>query len=280
LIIGGGYAGFYTAWKLEKKLRRDEAEVVVVEPRPYMTYQPFLPEVVAGSVEARHAAISLRRNLRRTTLVTGMVNHIGHDARAVVIRPAHGPDFTMTYDVLVVTAGAVTRTFDVPGVADRAIGMKHVEEAVAIRDRVLTAFDEASGLEPGPDRRRLLWLSLVAYGVAGHGRQIDHDMRLGDLLRHRLIEAGWQLTNDTPMPVVCATHRSAPTESTAAWQWHVELAERVNTSGTAWVSPVLVARTPAIRACITSWRTQADDIEKLTEAMNQALRMSLSRPGG
>jgi glutamate/tyrosine decarboxylase-like PLP-dependent enzyme len=125
-----------------------------------------------------------------------------------------------------------------------------------------------------------VWLSLVAYGVAGHGRQIDHDMRLGDLLRHRLIEAGWQLTNDTPMPVVCATHRSAPTESTAAWQWHVELAERVNTSGTAWVSPVLVAGTPAIRACITSWRTQADDIEKLTEAMNQALRMSLSRPGG
>ena len=56
LVVGGGYAGFYTAWKLEKKLRRDEAKVVVVDPRPYLTYQPFLPEVVAGSVEARHAA--------------------------------------------------------------------------------------------------------------------------------------------------------------------------------------------------------------------------------
>jgi NADH dehydrogenase len=71
LVVGGGYAGFYTAWKLEKKLRRDEARVVVVDPRPYMTYQPFLPEVLAGSIEARHAAVSLRRHLRRTRLISG-----------------------------------------------------------------------------------------------------------------------------------------------------------------------------------------------------------------
>lgn len=59
LVVGGGYAGFYTAWHLEKKLRPDEAEIVVVDPRPYMTYQPFLPEVTAGSVEPRHAAVCL-----------------------------------------------------------------------------------------------------------------------------------------------------------------------------------------------------------------------------
>lgn len=48
LIVGGGYAGFYTALKLEKWLLKGEAEVVVVDPLPYMTYQPFLPEVAAG----------------------------------------------------------------------------------------------------------------------------------------------------------------------------------------------------------------------------------------
>ena len=53
LVVGGGYAGFYTAWGLERRLKRGEAEVTVVDPRPYMTYQPFLPEVAAGSVEAR-----------------------------------------------------------------------------------------------------------------------------------------------------------------------------------------------------------------------------------
>ena len=47
VIVGGGYAGFYTAFKLEKLLRRGEAEVTVIDPLPYMTYQPFLPEVAA-----------------------------------------------------------------------------------------------------------------------------------------------------------------------------------------------------------------------------------------
>ena len=62
VIVGGGYAGFYTAWGLEKALRRGEAEVTVVDPAPYMTYQPFLPEVAAGSIEARHAIVPLAEN--------------------------------------------------------------------------------------------------------------------------------------------------------------------------------------------------------------------------
>jgi len=56
LIVGGGYAGFYAAWKLEKRLRRGEAELTVVDPRPYMTYQPFLPEVLAGSISGSNTS--------------------------------------------------------------------------------------------------------------------------------------------------------------------------------------------------------------------------------
>ena len=167
LVVGGGYAGFYTAWKLEKKLRRGEARVIVVDPRPYMTYQPFLPEVLAGSVEARHAAVSLRRHLRRTTVIAGSVTAIDHAHRTATVRPATGPAFPVGYDIVVVTAGAVTRQLAVPGVAEHAIGMKHVEEAVAIRDRLLTAFDQASALEPGPLRRRLLTVTFVGGGFSG-----------------------------------------------------------------------------------------------------------------
>jgi len=167
LVVGGGYAGFYTAWKLEKKLRRDEAEVTVVDPRPYMTYQPFLPEVLAGSVEARHAAVSLRRHLRRTNIVAGMVTAIDHGNKTVTVAATDGPDFTLVYDIIVVTVGAVTRKFPIPGVAEQAIGMKHVEEAVAIRDRLLVAFDRASVLKPGPERKRLLTVTFVGGGFAG-----------------------------------------------------------------------------------------------------------------
>ncbi|MFC0505399.1 NAD(P)/FAD-dependent oxidoreductase [Micromonospora costi] len=167
LIVGGGYAGFYTAWRLEKKLRRDEAEVTLVDPRPYMTYQPFLPEVAAGSVEARHVAVSLRGHLRRTTVIAGSVTEIDHAHKTATIRPLDGPDRPFEYDVVVVTAGAVTRTFPIPGVAEGAIGLKHVEEAVAIRDRLLTAFERASGLPPGPERTRLLTVTVVGGGFTG-----------------------------------------------------------------------------------------------------------------
>jgi NADH dehydrogenase len=76
-------------------------------------------------------------------------------------------DFEVAYDIIVVTAGAVTRTFPVPGVLENAIGLKHIEEAVAIRDRLLAAFDEASTLPPGPMRTRLLTVTFVGGGFSG-----------------------------------------------------------------------------------------------------------------
>ncbi|MFF3565044.1 NAD(P)/FAD-dependent oxidoreductase [Streptomyces sp. NPDC002574] len=167
LIVGGGYAGFYTAWGLEKSLRAGEARITVVDPRPYMTYQPFLPEVTAGSVEARHAAVSLRRHLRKSRLIAGSVTEIRSADRTVTVRPVNGADHELRYDVLVVTAGAVTRTFPIPGLAEHAIGLKHVEEAVAIRDRLLTAFDQAASLPPGPERRKLLTVTFVGGGFSG-----------------------------------------------------------------------------------------------------------------
>jgi len=222
LVVGGGYAGFYTAWKLEKKLRREEAEVVVVDPRPYMTYQPFLPEVVAGSVEARHAAVSLRRNLHRTKIVSGMVTGISHADRKVTIRPALGPDYTMTYDVIAVTAGAVTRTFDVPGVADRAIGMKHVEEAVAIRDRLFTAYDEAAGLEPGPERRKLLTITFVGGGFSG----VEGFAELLSLAKSLLKKYPELSESDLSFHLVEATGRILPEVSDKPGEWVVRMLER------------------------------------------------------
>ena len=167
LIVGGGYAGFYTAWKLEKKLRRGEAQVTVLDPRPYMTYQPFLPEVMAGSIEPRHSVVPLRSHLRRTEVVTGTVALIDHAKRKVTVRPAIGPEFDFGYDIIVLTAGAVTRTFPIAGIAEHAIGLKHIEEAIDVRNRLLAAFDQASNLSAGPERKRLLTVTFAGGGFAG-----------------------------------------------------------------------------------------------------------------
>jgi len=167
LIVGGGYAGFYTAWKLEKKLRRGEAQVTVIDPRPYMTYQPFLPEVMAGSIEPRHAVVALRSHLRRTEVVAGTVTAVDHANKKATVRPPVGPEFHFSYDIIVVTAGAVTRTFPIAGIAQQAIGLKHIEEAIAVRNLLLAAFDQASNLSAGPERKRLLTVTFVGGGFAG-----------------------------------------------------------------------------------------------------------------
>jgi NADH:ubiquinone reductase (H+-translocating) len=167
LIVGGGYAGFYTAFKLEKWLRNGEAEVTVVEPLPYWTYQPFLPEVAAGSIEPRHAVVGIRHHLPKTRVISAKVTSIDHAAKTATITPADGEPWVESYDTVVVTAGAVSRTFPIPGVADEAIGLKTIEEATAIRDRLVNNFERASTLPAGPERDRLLTVVIVGGGFAG-----------------------------------------------------------------------------------------------------------------
>ncbi|PZF55448.1 NAD(P)/FAD-dependent oxidoreductase [Curtobacterium sp. MCBD17_034] len=167
LIVGGGYAGFYTAWKLEKALRPGEAEVTMVDPLPYMTYQPFLPEVAAGSIEPRHAVVAHRRHLGKTRVVTAKVTKVDHATKTATITPQVGEPWEETYDTLVMTAGAVSRTFPIAGVAEEAIGLKTIEEAAAIRDKILTNFAKAANLPAGPERERLLTVVVVGGGFAG-----------------------------------------------------------------------------------------------------------------
>ncbi|QKJ24978.1 FAD-dependent oxidoreductase [Aquiluna borgnonia] len=168
LIIGGGYAGFYTAWKLEKLLKRGEAEVTLVDPLPYMTYQPFLPEVAAGSIEPRHVVVSHRQHLKKTNLISGKLTKVNHKTKKANIAIEGGKPITLEYDQIVMTAGAVTRTFPIKGIAENAIGMKTVEEAVEVRNRMVGNFERAAALPAGSKlRQRLLTFVVVGGGFAG-----------------------------------------------------------------------------------------------------------------
>ena len=168
LIIGGGYAGFYTAWRLEKLLKSGEAEVTLVDPLPYMTYQPFLPEVAAGSIEARHVVVSHRQHLRKTNLVSGKLSKINHKTRKATIAIEGGKPINLDYDQVIMTAGAVTRTFPIKGIAETAIGMKTIEEAVEVRNRLVGNFERAAALPRNSKlRQRLLTTVVVGGGFAG-----------------------------------------------------------------------------------------------------------------
>ncbi|GAA4352067.1 FAD-dependent oxidoreductase [Microbacterium rhizosphaerae] len=223
LVVGGGYAGFYTAWKLEKHLRKGEAEVTIVDPLPYMTYQPFLPEVAAGSIEARHSVVALRRHLKRTTVVTAKVTGIDHANKVATITPPMGEPWQHEYDQIVVTAGAVSRTFPIPGIADNAIGLKTIEEAVAIRDRLMSNFDKAASLPRGPERDRLLTVVVVGGGFAG----IEVFAELRSLASSLVSKYPTLTFDDTHFHLIEAMGRIMPEVSLKTSEWVLkDLAKR------------------------------------------------------
>lgn len=223
LIVGGGYAGFYTARKLHKWLRRGEAEVTIVDPLPYLTYQPFLPEVAAGSIEPRHAVVSQRKHLKRTSVITGKVTAINHAEKFATITPEVGEPWEFSYDIVVVTAGSVSRTFPIPGVADEAIGMKTIEEAIAVRDRVIDNFSRAANLPAGPERDRLLTFVLVGGGFAGI-ETISELRSLASSLLRFYPEISFE---DVKFHLVEAMDRIMPEVSLKTSQWVLRnLAER------------------------------------------------------
>ncbi len=168
LVAGAGYIGLYTALTLRKHVGRQDVEIAVVDPHPYMTYQPFLPEAAAGSIEPRHVVTSLRRELTGTTVLTGSITGVRHAERKAVIDPGNGDDpYEVTYDHLVVGLGSVARTLPIPGLAENAIGFKHIEEATALRNQVLGKLAEAASTWDPEKRRRMLTFVFVGGGFAG-----------------------------------------------------------------------------------------------------------------
>ena len=180
VVVGGGYVGMYTALRLQKKLRRSEAEITVIDPQPHMTYQPFLPEAAAGSIEPRHVVVPLRKVLKKCHHLTGRVTRIDHAQREVTVELVAGHVTTVGYDVLVVAPGSVARTLPIPGLAENGIAFKTVGEAIYLRNHVLSRLDAAAATIDPALRRRLLTFLVVGGGYAG----IEALAELADMARY------------------------------------------------------------------------------------------------
>jgi NADH dehydrogenase len=172
LVIGGGYVGMYTALRLQRRLKAAEAEIVVVEPQPYMTYQPFLPEAAAGSISPRHVVVPLRRVLDRCEVVIGEARAIDHAKRVASLSTLATEekgvaDLELSYDHLILAPGSVSRTLPIPGLAEQGIGFKTVEEAIGLRNHVLEQLDIASATRDVEVREAALTFVFVGGGYAG-----------------------------------------------------------------------------------------------------------------
>jgi NADH dehydrogenase len=166
LVVGAGFAGLYAAMGL-KGLARAGHRVTVVNPENFMQYQPFLPEVASGTIDPRAVVVPLRTVLRHCEIVIGEVERVDHDARRATVRLPDGEARELAYDVLVMAPGSTSRVLPVPGLAENGVGFKTVQEAIHLRNRVLSQLDVAAATEDPRRRRAALTFVFVGGGYAG-----------------------------------------------------------------------------------------------------------------
>jgi glutamate/tyrosine decarboxylase-like PLP-dependent enzyme len=111
-----------------------------------------------------------------------------------------------------------------------------------------------------------LFLALANLGESGYAAMIEHQARLGHVLRRALTASGWQVVNETPLPLVCFTREHLdPTSFLAALQRRQ----------IAWMSEARIGGAPALRACITNFRTTEADIRQIVDEMNQLIQQGV-----
>ena len=231
LIVGGGYVGMYTGLRLQRRLRKGEATVTVVDTRADMTYQPFLPEAAAGNLEPRHMVVPLRRVLNKCEVLVGNVTGINHASRRICFRPDEGTERELEYDVLVIACGSVAKTLPIPGLAETGIAFRTAAEAIYLRNRVLSRLDLAAATDDPRIRERALHFVFVGGGYAG----IEAIAELQDMARDALRSYPTLSTDDMHWTMVEATDRVLPEVSLDMAQYTVRqlesagIAVRLNT---------------------------------------------------
>jgi glutamate/tyrosine decarboxylase-like PLP-dependent enzyme len=114
-----------------------------------------------------------------------------------------------------------------------------------------------------------LFLSLLVAGWEGYTAVLRSMKEAGDALRRELEAAGWEIVAPTPLPIACFQDARSPEGRSA--EYLEAIARHVVASGDAWISTTRVRRDiTVLRACITSYRTNADDIRILIRALEQA----------
>jgi NADH dehydrogenase len=210
VIVGGGFAGIAVARRLERRLRRDEAEIVLLCRDNYTLFTPMLPEVTSGELEVRHVVTPIREQLNRTRFVLADVDSIDVSRREVTYHHVlTGTNIVQPYDQLVIALGSSTSTFGLPGIAENTWPLKTLEDADALRNHLVWLLELADTIGSDERRRRLLALVVVGGGFTGvetAGEIVDlfrsvlrfYKRLRTDEVRMVLVEAGKSLLAGLP----------------------------------------------------------------------------------
>lgn len=169
VILGGGFAGVYTAMHLERLLRaREDVEVALVNRENYFVFQPMLPEIISGSIGILDTVSPLRRLLPRTSLYVRDVEAIDLANKTVTLSHGFRPrPQTLHYDHLVIALGNVTDFRGMPGLHEHALPFKNLADAMYLRNHLIHVLEEAAIETDAELRRQLLTFVVAGGGFSG-----------------------------------------------------------------------------------------------------------------
>jgi NADH dehydrogenase len=181
LILGGGFAGAYTAKYLEKRLgRRSDVEVLVVAQENFILFTPMLHEVAGGDLAVTDIVQPLRKLLRFTRVAIADIEAVDLLKKQVRLRHAGLQRvFEVSYDQLVLAVGAVTNFYGTPGLETHALTMKTLGDAILVRNRAIDALSVADNQPDDGDRKVTLTVVVAGGGFAG----VETAGAVNDLLR-------------------------------------------------------------------------------------------------
>ena len=167
VIVGGGFGGAFTARYLSK-LAGNEVEVELINHNNYFVFQPLLPEVAAGTINASDAVTPLRVLLPRTKVRMADVIEIDTEEKCLTLMQGRKlVPIRVSYDHLVLASGMKTDLSFLPGFSEHSFTMKDLSDAHALRNHVIRCLEHADVTQDMVLKKRLLTFVVAGGGFSG-----------------------------------------------------------------------------------------------------------------
>ncbi len=190
IVLGSGFGGF----SLLKRIDTHLYNVIAVSSRNHFLFTPLLPSTTVGTIEFRSIIEPIRVACPAATFYQAEALSVDPGQRVVECEGSlDGKRFTLSYDLLVIAVGALSNTFNIPGVEKYALFLKEVADARSIRQRIIECFERASNPAISEEElRRLLHFVVVGGGPTG----VEFAAELHDLLEDDLRKAYPRIASD------------------------------------------------------------------------------------
>jgi NADH dehydrogenase len=201
VIVGGGFAGLYTALGLDQALGyRSDLEITLIDRKNYFLFPPLLPSAAVGTIETRQVTYPYRRIFETTNIryKKAAVTGIDPQEQQISFRLNGAEEYKQPYDYLVLAPGSVPQTFNTPGVREYAFFVRELNDAIRIRSRIIDQFERAAVLKDEAAKRE--WLRFVIVGAGPTGIEIATEIQ--DLIHHVLLKRYPEIDRSLPEVVI------------------------------------------------------------------------------